>query len=163
MRDAARSAVYAVEDAWSRVLDRGGQVDFFGSRLDIPVQRRFGDLAAMQAYADHWLRQAAAAGLVAGPVRIRPRKGARMAHYEPAGVVAIPIEAGWACTEAVLLHELAHHVVSALPDPGAIAEPHGPGYRGTMCWLVELAIGPQAALMLRTGYQGAGLGVRHVA
>ena len=162
MRDTARATVYAVEDAWSRVLDRGGQVDFFGSHLDVPMQRRFGDLAAMQAYADHWLRESAVVGAVIDPVRIRRRKGARMAHYEPAGVIAIPIEADWACTEAVLLHELAHHAVHAL-HPAAAAEPHGPGYRGTMCWLVEQALGPQAGLLLRSGYQGAGLEVRHVA
>ena len=33
-------ALYAAEDQWSAVLDRGGVVDFFGSRLDVPLQRR---------------------------------------------------------------------------------------------------------------------------
>ncbi|HAN71376.1 MAG TPA: TIGR04338 family metallohydrolase, partial [Actinobacteria bacterium] len=38
------NAVYAAEDQWSAVLDRGGVVDFFGSRIDVPMQRRFGDV-----------------------------------------------------------------------------------------------------------------------
>jgi putative metallohydrolase (TIGR04338 family) len=48
----SRSAVYSAEDQWSAVLDRGGVVDFFGSRIDVPQQRRFGDLASVRRYVD---------------------------------------------------------------------------------------------------------------
>lgn len=163
-RDADRSQVYAVEDAWSCVLDRGGPVDFFGSQLYLPVQRRFGDLSAMQAYADHCL---ARSGLGLPPIRVRPRQGQRRAHYEGAAdgiaVIAIPLQARWACRESVLLHELAHHVVAFDPEVRSAAL-HGRPFRQAICRLAELALGPEAALLLRTGYQGAGLEVAaHVA
>lgn len=158
-RDADRSQVYAVEDAWSSVLDRGGTVDFFGSQLHVPVQRRFGDLPAMQAYADHCL---AHSGLGLPPVRVRPRQGHHRAHYEAAadgiGVIAIPLQARWACRESVLLHELAHHLVAFDPQSRCAAW-HGRSFRQALCRLAELALGPEAALLLRTGYQGAGLEV----
>ena len=41
-RDTDRAAVYAAEDQWSAALNRGGVIDFFGSRLQLPVQTRFG-------------------------------------------------------------------------------------------------------------------------
>lgn len=159
-RDAEVSRVYAVEDAWSAVLDRGGLVDFFGSSLQVPAQRRFGDLAAMQAYSDFCL---ARTGRDVPAVTIRTRRGQRRAHYEAVGgaaVIAIPLQAQWACREAVLLHELAHHVTCTMFNPGS--RHHCPRFRGAMCWLAGLALGPEAALLLRTGYQGAGMEVADV-
>lgn len=165
--DADRSRVYAVEDAWSAVLDRGGLVDFFGSALHLPTQRRFGDLAAMQAYADFCL---ALTGTCLPPVRIRARRGHTQAHYEGrighrggigSATIAIPVQAQWACRESVLLHELAHHVVAHMDD-ARTAYRHCHCFRGSMCWLVGLALGPEAALLLRAGYQGAGMEVADV-
>lgn len=170
-RDAARSVVYAVEDAWARVLDRGGPVDFFGSWIHLTAQRKFGDLDAMQAYADHWVARVGAGIRPVPDVRVRRRQGARQAHYEAGGVIAIPVEARWACRESVLLHELAHHADWAMrsnahggdaPVEAPAIEPHGAEYRGWMCWLSEQALGPEAALVLRAGYQGAGLAVADV-
>lgn len=167
VRDASRTVVYTVEDAWSTALDRGGRLDFFGSSLDVPTQRIFGDLTAMQRYADHWIdvaRSGAFPGV--GHVRLRPRRGVRKAHYERDGVIAIPMESPWACRESVVLHEVSHHLVmseSQSPHRATILDaPHGPHFLGAMCWLVEEALGPEAALLLRTGYQGAGLEVRVV-
>ncbi|MFM7147640.1 MAG: TIGR04338 family metallohydrolase [Actinomycetales bacterium] len=159
-RDADRSRVYAVEDAWSAVLDRGGLVDFFGSRLQVPCQRRFGDLSAMQAYADFCL---SSTRRTLPQVTVRRRRGQQRAHYQPADPVdeiAIPLQARWACRESVLLHEIAHHVTRCLFNPGSMH--HGPRFRGAMCWLAGLALGPEATLLLRTGYQGAGLEVVNV-
>jgi putative metallohydrolase (TIGR04338 family) len=167
VRDSSRTVVYSVEDAWSSALDRGGRLDFFGSSLHVPVQRTFGDLVAMQRYADHWI-EVARSGAFPGvsDVRLRPRRGVRKAHYERDGVIAIPLESPWACRESVVLHEVSHHLVMsesksphrAMPgDP-----PHGPHFLGAMCWLVGEALGPEAALLLRTGYQGAGLEVMGV-
>ena len=155
-------AVYAAEDQWSAVLDRGGVVDFFGSRLDVPVQRRFADLATVQAYADHLLAVPAvrAAYPAAGPVRVRERRGQGRAHYEPgSAVVAIPMRSLWAGREAVVLHELAHHLAcsSGVPaDPGG-RRWHGPEFRDAMLCLVEQALGEPAALLLRAGYDAAGV------
>jgi len=159
-RDVDRARTYAVEDAWSAVLDRGGEVDFFGSRLQVPIQRRFGDLPAMQTYADFCLIRTQR-GLPA--VRVRQRQGQRRAHYEygqGAWTIAIPLQAQWACREAILLHELAHHVVACSTESSSLS--HCRAFRGAMCWLAELTLGPEAALLLRTGYQGSGLEVDRV-
>ena len=151
-------ALYAAEDQWSAALDRGGVVDFFGSRLDLPVQRRFGDLDAMQTYAAFVLGLAPVRAEFpdAGSVRVRVRAGQRKAHYEPnAAVIAIPVAEQWAARESVLLHELAHHCACSI-DPAAGVR-HGGLYRSTMLCLVEAALGGQAALLLRAGYDFAGV------
>lgn len=150
MSDRDRSSVYAAEDQWSAVLDRGGPIDFFGSHLVLPVQLRFGDLAAMQSYVD----ARCAAEPSRGSVRVRPRRGQASAHYAD-GVIAIPMESGWACRESVLLHELAHHVARGSQPP------HGTAFRQAMLELVLEAQGPESALVLRTSYESNGVG--HVA
>lgn len=150
MIDRERAAVYAAEDQWSAALDRGGEIDFFGSHLVLPVQLRFGHLAAMQAYVD--ARCAADPSL--GSVRVRPRRGEARAHYAD-GVIAIPMETGWACRESVLLHELAHHVARGTQPP------HGAAFREAMLDLVRGVQGPESALLLRTCYASNGVG--HVA
>ena len=147
MTDRDRAAVYAAEDQWSAALDRGGPIDFFGSHLVLPVQLRFGDLAAMQAYVD--ARSAAHPHL--GSVRVRPRRGQAKAHYSD-GVIAIPMESGWACRESVLLHEFAHHVVRDAHPP------HGARFRQAMLDLVLEVQGAESALVLRTSYESNGVG-----
>jgi putative metallohydrolase (TIGR04338 family) len=155
-RDQHRSSVYAAEEQWARQLARGGTVDFFGSPLSIPTERRFADIASVQAYVD------AVMGLIgvvtqwpgAGPVRVRERAGNRRAHYSD-GVIAVPLQgvAGerWAARESVVLHELAHHLV-AHAHPGAA--PHGPEFCGVEVRLVEIVLGPEAALLLRAAFDG---------
>jgi len=129
-------------------------VDFHGSQLMLREQLRFGDMPAMQAYADQVL---ASDGVRdrwpgVGPVAIRARKGQAKAHYESdSATIAIPMQVGWAARESVLLHELAHHLAF---DPAA---PHGPQFTRTMCALVECAISPEAALLLRAGYDAVGV------
>lgn len=155
------SRVYAAEDQWAAVLDRGGTVDFFGSRLDVAPQRRLGDLEAIRAYA-RWavdLPAVRAAYPAAGPVAVRERSGQRRAHYEPdPPMIAIPLREGWATRESVVLHELAHHLAcSAAPAGRGRRDWHGRGFRQAMCLLVEAALGPSAALLLRAGYEEAGL------
>lgn len=156
-RDSQRSAVYEAEDRWSRLLDSGGLLDFFGSRITLPVQRRFGTVDAMQVYSDWVLAQSdviAAYGSLP-TVTVRLRAGQTKAHYEPgAAVIAIPMEHTWAARESVLLHELAHHVVRH--DTAAW---HGPTHAAAMVVLAHAALGPEAALVLRAGYEDAGLAV----
>lgn len=156
------SAVYAAEDQWSAVLDRGGQVDFFGSRLDVPMQRRFGDIASVQAYVDGVLGLPAVrtAYPSAGPVRVRERSGQRRAHYEPAtATIAVPMRHLWAGRESVVLHELAHHLACSIGVPASTTGRrwHGSEFQSAMCALVTEALGPQAALLLRAGYDAAGV------
>lgn len=158
-RDTHRAAVYAAEDQWSALLDRGGVVDFFGSRIDVPAQRRFGDVAAVRRYVDGVLATdiVTARFPLAGPVIVRERAGQRSAHYEPAtATIAIPMAATWAAREAVVLHEVAHHLACS-EDPGVGPQPwHGARYRAVMCGLVAEGVGEPAALLLRAGYEGVG-------
>lgn len=155
-------ALYAAEDQWSAVLDRGGVVDFFGSRLDVPLQRRFADVASVQSYADRVLGLPAVTSAYpqAGPVRVRERRGQGRAHYEPAsGVIAIPVRTLWAGREAVVLHELAHHLScsTGVPADPAGRRWHGPEFRDAMLLLVTEVLGEPAALLLRAGYDAAGV------
>ena len=166
-RDGLRSVVYAAEAQWSAAMDRGGKVDFFGSSMTLPCQRRFADLPSMQAYCDGVMSLSAVASRYsqAGPVRVRVRAGAAKAHYEhDQRVIAIPLapQAGasvsWAGRESVLLHELSHHLV--MGDAVSLGDAHhGTSFTTTMCWLVDEVLGPQSALLLRSGYQAAGVQV----
>jgi putative metallohydrolase (TIGR04338 family) len=156
------SALYAAEDQWSAVLDRGGQVDFFGSRLDLPTQRRFGDIASVQAYVDRVLElPAVRSGYPsAGPVHVRERSGQRQAHYEPAtSTIAVPMRDLWAGREAVVLHEIAHHLACSAGVPASPTGRrwHGAEFQSAMCDLVTEVLGAPAALLLRAGYDAAGV------
>lgn len=155
------TAVYAAEDQWSAVLDRGGVVDFFGSTVDVPQQRRFADLPSVQAYCAGVLARPAvrSAHPAAGPVHVRERAGQARAHYEPAAAtIAIPLRELWAGREAVVLHELAHHLVcsSAAPGSGRVSW-HGREFCAAMDLLVREMLGDAAALLLRAGYDAAGV------
>jgi putative metallohydrolase (TIGR04338 family) len=153
----SRSAVYAAEDQWSAVLDRGGLVDFFGSRIDVPAQRRFGDLAGVRRYVVGVLALPSVVERFPGvtPVAVRERAGQTKAHYEPdTGTIAVPLKAAWAAREAVILHELSHHLMAV--EGLVVMDWHGPEYRRTMIDLVAAVLGDSAALLLRAGYAEAG-------
>jgi putative metallohydrolase (TIGR04338 family) len=145
--DRDRAAVYAAEDQWNTILDRGGRVDFFGSTLQIAPQLRFADQASVERYVDAALARMAFTG---PPVEIRQRKGGTRAHYSD-GVIAIPIQHLWSGRESVVLHELAHHI-SAGFEPA-----HGSMYRANMITLVRTVQSAESALILSTAYREAGL------
>jgi putative metallohydrolase (TIGR04338 family) len=158
----AASAVYGAEEQWSAVLDRGGRVDFFGSSLDVPMQRRFADVDSVQAYLDGLAERPAvvAAYPGAGAVIVRDRAGQARAHYEPAArTIAIPLRTLWAGREAVVLHEYAHHLACSrgVPAERASARWHGVEYRDAMLLLATEALGEPAALLLRAGYDSSGV------
>jgi len=156
------SAVYGAEHQWSAVLDRGGLVDFHGSLLHIPTQRRFADIPSVQRYVDEVLalesiRQAYPN---AGQVRVRERRGQSKAHYEPStSTVAIPLDNRAFGRESTVLHELAHHlsVSEGLPAGPSGTRWHGVEFRRAMIFLVSVALGEPAALLLRAGYHSSGL------
>jgi putative metallohydrolase (TIGR04338 family) len=148
-RDTDRAAVYAAEDQWTAAIDRGGPIDFFGSRLQLPVQTRFGSLPAVERYVEHLI--AMHPGVPA--VSVRHRRGNARAHYS-AGVIAIPMTAPWACRESVVLHEFAHHLNALSIEPA-----HGPRFRARLVALVERAQAPESALLLRRCFESKGLEV----
>jgi putative metallohydrolase (TIGR04338 family) len=127
-------------------------MDFFGSMLTIPVQRRFGDLSAVKDYVE-WVCNAAH---IPAP-RVRTRKGHRRAHYEGLSMtIALPgmdgsLSGTWAARESVVLHELAHHRVFII----SASLTHDADFRAAMVDLATIALGYEAALLLRAGYDGA--------
>jgi putative metallohydrolase (TIGR04338 family) len=90
---------------------------------------------------------------------VRERAGNGRAHYAD-GVIALPLQGlvgeRWAARESVVLHELTHHLV-AHAHPGVAA--HGPEFCGDEVLLVEIVLGPEAALLLRAAFDGAGIPV----
>ena len=158
-RDRHRSTVYDAEDAVGRVLERGGTIEHYGSTLVLPGLRKFGDVADVPAYLRRVLAHPPVAALPrAGvPVAVRERRGARAAHYEPAGAagptIAVPPYAaggGWALSETTVLHELAHHLGPDLPA-------HGPVFLAHLLHLYEHVIGPEAAHLLRVALAERGV------
>ncbi|GGL93446.1 TIGR04338 family metallohydrolase [Nakamurella endophytica] len=159
--DRWRSRVYEAQHLVGRIFDRSAGfpvVEVAGSRVTVPVERHFGDVAGVQRYVDgvlqlnwvtvRWPR----AGL---PVRVRERRGQQRAHYEWASAtIAVPVAGRWALRELVLLHEIAHHLGDPPPEP-----PHGPGFTGRFVELVDGVVGPEAGLLLRVTLADQGVPV----
>jgi len=168
VRDTHRSRLYGAEDQVGRMLDRasksaygaGATVEFHGSRLTLPVERRFADVASVQRYVDSVLAM--------GPVRkrwgvvpaltVRERTGQRAAHYEPPGVIAIPARERWALRELVVCHEIAHHITEH-STPSRDRARHGPPFPDVYASLVGMAIGPEVELLLRSAMSESGVTV----
>jgi putative metallohydrolase (TIGR04338 family) len=163
-RDAQRSRVYRAEDAWAVRLDaarRGAAIaTVAGSSLLLPAERRFGTLATAEQYAMGVLAQPEVV-VVAGalePPALRVRKGVGAAHWEPPGVVALPVPRHgepWALRETVLLHELAHHMA----ETAGLAAGHRAPFPAVMALLVGVALGEAAVLALRVSYGEHGVEV----
>jgi putative metallohydrolase (TIGR04338 family) len=156
-RDAGRARVYRAEDAWADRLDaarRGAALATIGgSSVLLPAERRFGTLAAAATYAARVValpEVVARAGVVAPPA-LRPRRGVRLAHWEPPGTIALPVPRHgepWAMRETVLLHELAHHV----GETSGLSRGHRAPFPALVLLLVEAALGDEAAFALRVSY-----------
>lgn len=156
------SAVYGAEHQWSAVLDRGGVVNFHGSHIHVPLQKRFADISSVQRYVDAVLAldSIREAFPNAGPVLVRERRGQSKAHYEPStATVAIPLADRAFGRESTILHELAHHlsVSKGLPATPSGTRWHGAEFRDTMLFLVSVILGDAAALLLRAGYHSSGV------
>jgi putative metallohydrolase (TIGR04338 family) len=154
-RDAQRSRVYAGEDAWALRLDaarRGAKKALVaGSTVVLPAEVRFGSLGAAQDYARYHLGR-----WDVPEVSLRTRRGQTGAHWESPGTIALPVPGHgtpWALRETVLLHEMAHHLAFHLDG---VAN-HGRVYVTRMLELVEVVLGPEAALALRVDYAEKGV------
>jgi putative metallohydrolase (TIGR04338 family) len=156
-RDAQRARVYRAEDAWAAQLDaarRGATLATVGgSSLLLPAERRFGTLETAAEYAGRALALPdviVVAGALPAP-GLRVRRGLTRAHWEPPGVIALPVPVHgepWALRETVLLHELAHHV-GALTGRSA---GHAAPFPALVLLLVGAVLGEQAAFSLRVHY-----------
>lgn len=163
-RDGQRTRVYGAEDAWAARLDAARQgaalASVAGSALLLPAERRFGTVGTAAEYAVRVLALPELTGAVGPlpPVALRVRRGAAKAHWEPPGVIALPVPRHgepWALRESVLLHELAHHV----GETTGLAQAHRPPFPALMQLLVQAALGPEAALALTVEYGRAGVEV----
>lgn len=163
-RDLQRARVYRAEDAWADRLDaarRGAVVATVGgSAVVLPAERRLGSLEAASAYCARVLALEPVARLAGAlrPPALRPRRGLRSAHWEPPGVVALPLPPHgepWALRESVVLHELAHHV----GELTGRSLGHRAPYPAVLVLLVEAVLGPEAALALTVSYGEHGVQV----
>lgn len=150
-RDERRSAVYAAEDQVAALLLRGGSVDFHGSTLDVPLQRRFADIASIQTYLTRVRDCSWGHGSTPSPL-VRARRGETRAHWSAPDTIAIPQSQGWAMTELVVLHEYAHHVNWHYNG----ATGHDAQFCEITRELVGHAIAPAAGLLLLAAYHHAG-------
>lgn len=157
--------MYAAEDHVGRMLERGGVVEFFGSTLTLPIERRFADIASVQRYVDTVLQVLGNGNMVLPPVHVRERAGHSRAHYEAGvrarlAVIAVPLHLvdgrRWAARESVVLHEIAHHMCAN--DPLARGQSaHGESFCGHLLALHERVIGPESALLLRAELTACGV------
>ena len=96
-RDAQRARVYRAEDAWAARLDAARQgavlATLGGSAVVLPGERRLGSLEAAAGYCARVLALPVVVALVGAlpPPELRPRRGLRSAHWEPPGVIALPV------------------------------------------------------------------------
>lgn len=151
--DSLRQAVYRAEDQWSALMDRGGDIDFFGSSITAPVQLRFGSLDDVRAYVDHVCRLREIPG-----IQVRHRRGGTRAHYEVqanGGMIAVPTNQPWAMRESVILHEISHHIGITVHASAH----HDRAFTSSMLSLVQEFLGHEAELLLRTSYQASGVPV----
>lgn len=148
MNDTRR--LYAAEDSLLFMLDNEGPVQFFGSTLTLPVERRFGDLDGVRRYLSELRGRNWGHPDVPEP-KVRLRKGHTRATWE-AGTIALPdgIGArGWAMREVVVLHEYAHHVTWHRYGMTG----HGEQFQQVYLDLLDNAVGAEAAFVVRVGLQ----------
>ena len=117
----------------------------FGSTINIPDQRRFGQIDHVRAYVRFALAHPTIRQLFPEramvPVTVRPRKGQAKAHYEErTSTIALPDNEFGLC-EVTVLHELAHHLA-----PGHAHDIH---FIRAFDSLVEGLMGPEAVLLYR--------------
>ncbi len=152
-----RAAVYAAEDQIAQVLNRGGQVDFFGSLLDVPKQRQFADLSAVEDYL-----ASVSSKVNSDPVnasdhvplpQVTATRSIQRATWTEPGLIRLPTKTRWGMSELVVLHEYGHHLsFHTLGERG-----HGPAFRQTYVRLVSDNIAPEAGLLLTAALDKAGL------
>lgn len=157
VRDAQRQRVYQAGHGLEWFYDHSTHslaVEIAGVPLQLEPESKFGDLKAIQVYVDRVLAMPSVVARFGscGRVQVRERKGMRSAHYQ-SGVIAIHSDganhARWAMRELVVLHEIAHHLA-----PG---HRHGPVFAATLVDLIDLVMGPQAALAMSLLYRQEGV------
>jgi putative metallohydrolase (TIGR04338 family) len=155
-RDSQRQRLYDAEDYVRLMLDTADRigsrtVNIHGSKIVLPIERKFADLDSVKLYIDRVLDLSQIRR--AFPIRsrheinVRFRKGSKKAHYEYPGVIAVnipPHRQGWAMREIVVLHEVAHHLAQS---------GHDEMFAGAFTFLVSEIIGPEVAFLLQDSFR----------
>lgn len=153
MRDSQKSKVYAAESAVCRSIDMADSTgvrtcEVFGSLLELPVEYKFRTLEDVEHYCAQVLARIGWDGPRVNVYPAHPNQS--KAHHLGTGIYLPDREKeSWAWREMVVLHELAHHIT-----PG---DAHGARFAGAMVSLVGEAIGPEAAMLLRSAYLDTGV------
>lgn len=148
-RDFQQAKVYAAQNIMQRMLDHQHEfplVTIAGSRITVPLERKFGTLEQIQDYVDtlsarSWPGYEWAQG---DHVQVVKRQGTEAAHYQ-LGKIHVPDHTDnqrltrWAMRQFVILHEYAHHLTPRTK--------HGPEFVQALRMLVTDQIGPEAGLM----------------
>lgn len=161
---------YRVESIIHDMVDRANAagdrtVDLFGSQLQLPEERRFGNLAGVQRYVDSvrelgWVRREwpdrATVHLRVVPRQMKPGRGERLPVLYTDGRLSMPGDdlrgSEVYRRELIVLHELAHHFAYDIETSH-----HGPEFRGVYARLVEDIIGPEMRLLMQLNWYEAGL------
>jgi putative metallohydrolase (TIGR04338 family) len=140
--------VYAAEHSFEFALNNRHLYPtavVFGSTINVPDQRRFGQIDHVTKYIDYVLAHPTIRQLFPErsmtPVSVRVRKGQNRAHYEErTAVIALPDNKFGLC-EVTVLHELTHHLV-----PGG---QHDRDFINAFDTLVGSIMGSEAVLLYR--------------
>ena len=153
MGNPAAKPYYDAEFELRFILEHGGTVDFYGSTLVVPEERKFGDLEGVRRY----LAAACAhIGWEGEPPKVRARRGETRAHYDMLKhEIAVPEHRGsrhsWALREIVILHELAHAMTTG--------HGHDSVFCSSLVGLVTRCIGQEAGFLLAVAYEKRGISV----
>lgn len=150
MSDPDKRAAYSSEDMVTSALDTAEKTgvrtyDFYGSKIELPIERKFGDLPSIQAYCNAVLAlsQVRAKYPKVTPITVRRRKGDKFAHYQMGEIAINDSGRRWAMREMIVLHELAHHLER---------DGHGPKWRAAFVFLVNECIGPEVGMILGASF-----------
>lgn len=158
-RDFQRAKVYAADQQMRRMLDRQHEfplVTVAGSRITVPLERKFGTLEQIQEYVDtltarSWPGYEWAQG---EHVQVVKRHGTEAAHYNVGKIHVADFTDNkrltrWALRQFVICHEFAHHLATQKAK-------HGPEFVQAFRMLVTDQMGPEAGLMFNVLMNEAG-------
>lgn len=149
------ATVYQAEFTLRDMLELS-TVHVHGRQIDVPPERRFTDIEAVQRYVDkvlalNWVRAKYPRAAYPITVKKKPSKTANEAACG-GGLMYVPINSHvrWALREIVILHEIAHHLAGAGAD-------HRQEFRDCFAWLLEEIIAPEVGWLMRTIFWDRGL------
>lgn len=163
-RDAYRQKAYDAEFELRFIARQDiDSIDFYGSTLDLPRTRNFGDLEGVQRYVNAVCEMDVVRDKYPMNGRLAPtvvpRAGQAKAHYESyRNLIAVPEHRGsqssWAMREIVVLHELAHYFTTFKDDSTGT---HGTEFCLCFCFLMQHVLGGGWHILLMRAFDEKGI------